>query len=67
MTARLSHWNTVEIFDYGRTDDMFFYVMECQEPAGTQFRSQEPEADCSKTFCLRRDRLRRLDRTEYQG
>jgi eukaryotic-like serine/threonine-protein kinase len=29
MTAQLSHWNTVEIFDYGRTDDgTFFYVME---------------------------------------
>jgi serine/threonine-protein kinase len=29
MTARLSHWNSVEIFDYGRTDDgTFFYVME---------------------------------------
>src|SRR5262249_21514868 len=29
MTARLSHWNTVEIYDYGRTDDgTFFYVME---------------------------------------
>jgi len=29
LTARLSHWNTVEIFDYGRTDDgTFFYVME---------------------------------------
>src|SRR5262245_7018997 len=29
MTARLSHWNTIEIFDYGRTDDgAFFYVME---------------------------------------
>jgi hypothetical protein len=29
MTARLSHWNNVEIFDYGRTDDgTFFYVME---------------------------------------
>jgi serine/threonine-protein kinase len=29
MTARLSHWNTVEIFDYGRTDDgTFFYAME---------------------------------------
>ncbi len=29
MTARLSHWNTVQIFDYGRTDDgSFFYVME---------------------------------------
>jgi serine/threonine-protein kinase len=29
MTARLSHWNTVEVFDYGRTDDgTFFYVME---------------------------------------
>lgn len=28
-TARLSHWNTVEIFDYGRTEDgTFFYVME---------------------------------------
>src|SRR5256885_2896070 len=28
-TARLSHWNTVEVYDYGRTDDgTFFYVME---------------------------------------
>lgn len=27
--ARLSHWNTVEIFDYGRTHDgVFYYVME---------------------------------------
>jgi serine/threonine-protein kinase len=29
MTARLSHWNTIEIFDYGRTEDgTFYYVME---------------------------------------
>jgi eukaryotic-like serine/threonine-protein kinase len=29
MTAQLSHWNTVEIYDYGRTEDgTFFYVME---------------------------------------
>jgi serine/threonine-protein kinase len=28
-TARLSHWNTVEIFDYGRVvDGTFYYVME---------------------------------------
>ena len=28
-TAALSHWNTVEIFDYGRTEDgTFYYVME---------------------------------------
>jgi len=28
-TARLSHWNTVEILDYGRTEDgTFYYVME---------------------------------------
>jgi serine/threonine-protein kinase len=28
-TAQLSHWNTVEIYDYGRTEDgTFFYVME---------------------------------------
>jgi serine/threonine-protein kinase len=28
-TARLSHWNTVDIFDYGRTEDgTFYYVME---------------------------------------
>lgn len=28
-TAQLSHWNSVEIFDYGRTDDgTFYYVME---------------------------------------
>ncbi len=29
ITARLSHWNTVEIFDYGRTKDgTYYYVME---------------------------------------
>jgi tRNA A-37 threonylcarbamoyl transferase component Bud32 len=29
MTARLSHWNTIEIYDYGRTDDgTLYYVME---------------------------------------
>lgn len=29
MTARLSHWNTIEIYDYGHTDDgTFYYVME---------------------------------------
>jgi serine/threonine-protein kinase len=28
-TAKLSHWNTVEIFDYGNTEDgTFYYVME---------------------------------------
>ena len=28
-SAQLSHWNTVEIFDYGNTDDgTFYYVME---------------------------------------
>jgi eukaryotic-like serine/threonine-protein kinase len=28
-TAKLSHWNTVEIYDYGRIDDgTFYYVME---------------------------------------
>ena len=28
-TAQLSHWNTIEIFDYGRNDDgTFYYVME---------------------------------------
>lgn len=28
-TARLKHWNTVQIFDYGFTDDgTFYYVME---------------------------------------
>ena len=28
-TAKLTHWNTIDIYDYGRTDDgMFYYVME---------------------------------------
>lgn len=29
MTAKLSHWNTIEIYDYGRTEDgTLYYVME---------------------------------------
>lgn len=28
-TAKLTHWNTVQVYDYGRTDDgTFYYVME---------------------------------------
>lgn len=28
-TAKLTHWNTIDIYDYGRTDDgTFYYVME---------------------------------------
>jgi serine/threonine protein kinase len=28
-TALLTHWNTIQVFDYGKTDDgRFFYVME---------------------------------------
>ncbi|MBN2218403.1 MAG: serine/threonine protein kinase [Pirellulales bacterium] len=28
-TARLSHWNTIDVFDYGSTEDgVFYYVME---------------------------------------
>jgi serine/threonine-protein kinase len=28
-TAQLTHWNTVEVYDYGRTDQgVFYYVME---------------------------------------
>jgi len=28
-TARLTHWNTIEVFDYGHADDgTFYYVME---------------------------------------
>jgi serine/threonine-protein kinase len=28
-TAKLSHWNTIDIYDYGRADDgTFYYVME---------------------------------------
>jgi serine/threonine-protein kinase len=28
-TATLTHWNTIEVFDYGRSDDgTFYYVME---------------------------------------
>jgi serine/threonine-protein kinase len=29
LTAKLSHWNSIDIFDYGRTaDGVFYYVME---------------------------------------
>ncbi len=29
LTARLSHWNSIDIYDYGRTDTgIFYYVME---------------------------------------
>ena len=36
-TARLSHWNTIEIYDYGHTDDgTFYYVMELLEGENLQ-------------------------------
>lgn len=36
-TAALAHWNTVEIFDYGRTEDgAFYYVMEYLEGMSLQ-------------------------------
>ncbi len=36
-TAKLSHWNSIDIYDYGRTaDGTFYYVMEYL--AGTQHR-----------------------------
>ncbi|MFT5523841.1 MAG: RIO-like serine/threonine protein kinase [Pirellulaceae bacterium] len=36
-TASLAHWNTVEIFDYGRTEDgTFYYVMEYLEGESLQ-------------------------------
>jgi serine/threonine protein kinase len=29
MTAKLTHWNTIEIYDYGHTDEgVFYYAME---------------------------------------
>ena len=36
-TAKLSHWNTIDIYDYGRTSDgTFFYVMELLEGMNLQ-------------------------------
>ena len=36
-TAKLSHWNTIDIYDYGRTPDgTFFYVMELLEGMNLQ-------------------------------
>jgi hypothetical protein len=36
-TAKLSHWNTIDIYDYGRTPDgTFFYVMEFLEGMNLQ-------------------------------
>ncbi len=36
-TAKLSHWNTIDIYDYGHTDDgTFYYVMELLEGSNLQ-------------------------------
>lgn len=36
-TARLTHWNTIDIYDYGHTDDgTFYYVMELLQGASLQ-------------------------------
>lgn len=48
-TAKLTHWNTIEIYDYGRTDDgTFYYVMELLpgkslEDLISKFGPQAPE------------------------
>jgi eukaryotic-like serine/threonine-protein kinase len=41
-TARLTHWNTIEIYDYGHTDDgTFYYVMELLDGASLQSLIEE--------------------------
>ncbi len=41
-TARLTHWNTIEIYDYGHTDDgTFYYVMELLKGANLQSLVEE--------------------------
>ena len=41
-TARLTHWNTIEIYDYGHTDEgTFYYVMELLDGASLQSLVEE--------------------------
>ena len=45
MSATLSHWNTVQIYDYGRTDNGdFFYVMEYLEGKTLAQRLEDDKA-----------------------
>jgi serine/threonine-protein kinase len=51
LSASLTHWNTVQVYDYGRTDDgEFYYVMEFLEGATLLQRIRRGKLSIEETF-----------------
>jgi len=69
LTARLSHPNTIEIFDYGRTPEgLFYYAMEYIEgPTLADLLSEEERIPVARTIHLLGQVCRSLREAHRQG